>query len=85
VTLPARLPVDQDSADLEQPLGRGSRAHLRQPGEVSVETLSGRLRRDDEPFQRFEGRGSRSARRSATSRIPTPITMKLSARLNAGQ
>jgi hypothetical protein len=52
---------------------------------MPVEPLSGGLVRDDEPLQRLGARGSRSASTSAASRIPTPITMKLSARLNAGQ
>jgi hypothetical protein len=83
LTLAARLSVDEHGAGLEQPLGRGARAHLRQGGEETVEPLARGLRRDDEALQRFFG--SRSARTSAASRIPTPITMKLSARLNAGQ
>ncbi len=86
VALAARLPVHEHGARREQPLGRGARADLRQPREVAVEPLSGGLGRDDETIQRLEpARGSRSARTSAARRIPTPITMKLSARLNAGQ
>ena len=85
VALAARPAVHEDRACLEQPLGRGPRADLGQAGEVAIETLPGGLGRDDEPVQRFADCGSRSARRSAASRIPTPITMKLSARLNAGQ
>ncbi len=84
VALAARLPVHEHGAHLEQPLGRGAGSHVRQPREVAVEPLAGGLRRDDEPLQRL-GLGSRSARTRAASRIPTPITMKLSARLKAGQ
>ena len=63
-----------------------ARADLRQPGEEAVEPLARGLVRDGEPRQRSATRrGSRSARTSAARRIATPITMKLSARLNAGQ
>jgi hypothetical protein len=85
VALASRPAVHEDGAGLEQPLGRSPRAHLGQAGEVAIETLPGGLGRNDEPVQCFADCGSRSARRSAASRIPTPITMKLSARLNAGQ
>jgi len=78
-------PVHAHRVGREEPLRRPPGAHLRQPGEVAVETLSRSLGRNDEPLQRFGVRGSRSERRSAARRIPTPITMKLSARLNAGQ
>ena len=85
VALPPRPSVDQHRARVEQPLGRSPRTDVRQAGEVAVEPLSCRLERDDEAVQRFAERGSRSARRRAERRIRTPITMKLSARLNAGQ
>jgi hypothetical protein len=84
VALSQGLPVDENRAGGEQPLRSGPRADLGQRGEVAVEPLSSGLRRD-EALQCFGARGSRSARASATSRMPTPITMKLSARLNAGQ
>ena len=83
--LPRDCPVDEHGTRFEQPLGRAARADLRQPGEIAVEPLARGLRRDDEPLQRLGTRGSRSARTSAARRMPTPITMKLSARLNAGQ
>jgi hypothetical protein len=83
VALASGLPVEEDEARPEEPLGRRARADLRQRCEVAVEPLSRGLERDD-ALQRL-GAGSRSARRSAPSRITTPITMKLSARLNAGQ
>jgi hypothetical protein len=82
VALAAGSPVHEDGPSFEQPLGRGARSHFRQPSEVAIEPLAGGLRRNDEPLQRL---GSRSAQTSAPSRIPTPITMKLSARLKAGQ
>ena len=85
VALAAELAVHANGAAREEPFRRGARAHLRQPGEIAVEPLSRGLSRNDEPLQRFGVRGSRSERTSAASRIPTPITMKLSARLNAGQ
>ena len=85
VALSACLSVHEDRACLEQPRSRGSRAYIGQPREVAVEPLPSSLGRDDEPVQCLGECGSRSARSSAASRIPTPITMKLSARLNAGQ
>jgi hypothetical protein len=92
VALAADVAVHQHGTGGEQPLGGRPRSDLRHGGEVAVEPLSRGLRRDDEPLQRLGGaplsrvgRGSRSARTSAARRITTPITMKLSARLNAGQ
>jgi hypothetical protein len=84
VALPAGLSVHEHGSSRQQPLCRGPGAHVGQPGEIAVEPLSRGLGRDPQ-VQRVDARGSRSARRSAASRIPTPITMKLSARLNAGQ
>jgi hypothetical protein len=85
VALSAWSSVDEDGAGLEQSLCGGARADLGESREVAVESLSRGLGGDDEPGQCFAGGGSRSARSSAMSRIPTPMTMKLSARLNAGQ
>ena len=85
VALSARLAVDKDRTGREQSLGSGTRSDVRQRSQVAVEPLPRGLRRDDVALQRLEARGSCSARTSAASRIPTPITMKLSARLNAGQ
>ena len=85
VALPARLSVDEHGAGHEEPFRRGAGAHFRQPGEIAVEPLSRGLGGNDEPVQRLGVRGSRSERSSAARRIPTPITMKLSARLKAGQ
>jgi hypothetical protein len=84
VALTSDFPVDEDRTPGEQTLGRSARAYLRQAGEPAVEAAAGGLRGNAELLY-FDGRGSRSARRSAESRITTPITMKLSARLNAGQ
>jgi hypothetical protein len=90
VALAQRSPVDEHGARSEQPLGRGPGGDFRQRGEVAVEPLARSLRRDDVPLQRLDAgplsrRGARSANASAATRIATPITMKLSARLNAGQ
>jgi hypothetical protein len=91
--LPAREPVafwfdlavDERGLLGEQPFGRGARLDLRQRGEEPVEPLPGRLRGDDDPSRRQADLPLDSVRRRATNRIPTPITMKESARLNAGQ
>ena len=90
VALRPGLAVHEHGAGREEPLRSPTRSHLRQAGEMVVEPLSGGLRRDDEPLQRLglsprPGRGSRSVRTSAASRMPTPITMQLSATLKAGQ
>jgi hypothetical protein len=92
VALRPSLPIHEYGAGLQQALRRGPRRDLRQPREIAVEPLSRALRRDDVPLQRLGGalspppdRGSRSVRSNAESRIPTPITMQLSATLNAGQ
>jgi hypothetical protein len=82
VALGARLAVDQHRALLEQPLGCGARAELRQRGEKAVEPLARRLL-GDRDLQLFR-RGA-SLITSATKRMPTPTTMNESARLNAGQ
>jgi len=84
VALSAGLSIEEHCTDGEQPFCRSARSHLRQPGEIAVEPLSRSVGRD-ELFQGLGARGSRSERTSAASRIATPITMKLSARLNAGQ
>ena len=89
VALAASPPVHEHGAGREKPLGGAARPDVRQPGEIAVEPLSrglaaGRAASALAPQCR-DARGSRSARTSAASRIPTPITMKLSARLNAGQ
>ena len=83
--LAVRFPVHEHGARRQEPLGRGARAHLRQPSEIAVEPLPRCLVRDGDPLQLLGARGSRSERTRAARRIPTPITMKLSARLNAGQ
>ena len=53
VAFPARLPVHEDRAGLEQTLGRSPRTHLGQPREVAIEPLTCGVGRDDEPVQRF--------------------------------
>src|SRR5262249_8379318 len=78
VALGPSPPVDERRAVLDQPLGRRTGAHLRQRGEEAVEPLARGLVRDCE-LQRL------SPSSSVTNRIATPTTMKLSARLKAGQ
>ena len=74
--------VDERRAFLDEPLGRRARADLRQRGEEAIEPLARRLCGNDD-LDAYRCRVSPS--KSATNRIPTPTTMKLSARLNAGQ
>jgi hypothetical protein len=89
--LPARQPVAlrpglavDERAAFEHPLGRRARADLRKRREEPVEPLPGRLRGNDDSSRQWDFARD-SARSSAMKRIPTPITMKESARLNAGQ
>ncbi len=90
--------VDERASLADEPLGRGARADLRDRRQESIEPFPGRLRgdRDRESARRqprwssppvFLGadNGRRSAATSAASRIATPVTMKTSARLKAGQ
>ena len=79
-----RVAVHERRACLEQPLGRRARADLRQRGEEAVEPLARGLVRDDDRCSPVSV-ARVVAEKSATSRIATPTTMKLSARLNAGQ
>ena len=90
VALRPRLSVHEHCPGREEPLRGRARSDVGQAGEMTVEPLPRGLRRDDEPFQRLglsprPARGSRSVRTSAARRMPTPITMQLSATLNAGQ
>ena len=90
VALGAGLTVHEHGPGGEEPLRGGARSHVGEAGEMTVEPLTGGLRRDDEPFQRLglsprPARGSFSVRTSAARRMPTPITMQLSATLKAGQ
>ena len=80
VRLRPPLAVHERGALLQQPLGRRARADLGQRGEEAIEPLARGLGGDGD-FQR----GRVSPMSSATNRIATPTTMKLSARLNAGQ
>ena len=80
VRLRPPLAVDDRRALLQQPLGRGARADLRQRGEEAIEPLARGLGGDGD-----SQRGRVSPISSATNRIATPTTMKLSARLKAGQ
>src|SRR3954469_23054300 len=78
VRLGLPLPVDERRALLQQPLGRPARADLGPRGDEAVEPLARGLGWDPDS-QRV------SPISSATNRIATPTTMKLSARLKAGQ
>ena len=70
----------------EQALGGGARADLGQLGDEAVEPRRPPPTQERELRRRHAGAAApRSAATSAPSRIATPITMKLSARLNAGQ
>ena len=83
VALGPRPPSTEHGAGGEQPLGRRARADpdpARKRSSRSPAADSGTRRGRD-----TRRRGPRSAATRAPSRIATPITMKLSARLNAGQ
>src|ERR671919_256415 len=87
----ARATFRQFEVDL---LAAGERAYLRQAGEEAVEPFAGRSARHGDPdggghplvFGAVRRtRGWRSAETSATSKMATPATMNVSARLKAGQ
>src|SRR6185437_12274940 len=78
VALGAPFAVDDHAALVQQPLGCRAGPNLGQGSEEAVEPLTGGLVRDCE-LQRV------SPSSSVTKRIATPTTMKLSARLKAGQ
>jgi hypothetical protein len=83
VGLRPALAVDDRPAVLQQSLGRGARADLRQRGEEAIKPLARGLGGDGDPTR--GQRGLVSPISSAANRIATPTTMKLSARLKAGQ
>jgi hypothetical protein len=83
VALRPRLAVDERGALAQQPLGRGTRADLRERGQEAIEPLTRGLGGDGNPQLCQRDRVSPIS--SARKRIKTPTTMKLSARLNAGQ
>jgi hypothetical protein len=86
VALAPRLAVDDCRPGLDQPLCGRARTYLRQRSEEPVEPLARDLSRDDQLARRQErDRRDVSPIRSARNRIATPITMKESARLKAGQ
>jgi hypothetical protein len=92
VALRAPGAVHEYGVSREQPVGRRARADLGQAREEAVEALPGGLGGDANPDQDRTAaspeprlRGLRSAETSAARRSPTPTTMKLSARLKAGQ
>ena len=80
VALGAPFTVHANGAGREQALGLGTRPNVRQRSDVPVEPLSGSLGWNLEDY-----RERMSPSRIAAKRMPTPTTMKVSARLNAGQ
>ena len=83
--LRSALAVQRGRPAFDQTLGRTAGADLRQSGEKPVEPLAGGLGGDDERLGRQKRGREVSPSSSARNRIPTPITMKESARLKAGQ
>ena len=80
------LAVQRRRPAFDQALGRTAGADLRHSGEKPVEPLAGGPGGNDERLGRQKrGRREVSPSSSARNRIPTPITMKESARLKAGQ
>ena len=97
---PVRLrpggPVDQDPAGFDQPLSTGPRADIRMRRNEAVEAHTAGVRRHPQLDHGSSSSGGRSAsagagaarcstRISPSASSATPITMKLSARLNVGQ
>jgi hypothetical protein len=80
VALRARFAVHPYRAGPEQALGLGARGDLRQRGKEPVEPLAGSFGRNQNVY-----RERVSPSRIAAKRMPTPTTMKVSARLKAGQ
>ena len=81
VALRAQLAINANGPCREQALGLGPRRNFRQRGDVPVEPLAGSRgwHLEDDYRERM------SPSRIAAKRMPTPTTMKVSARLNAGQ
>ena len=80
VALGSRLTVQANGAGREQALGLRTRRNVRERSDVPVEPLAGSLGWNLEDY-----RERMSPSRIAAKRMPTPTTMKVSARLNAGQ
>jgi hypothetical protein len=80
VALLARFAVKPYRAAGEQPLGLGARADFRERGQEAVEPDARGVVRNGQLY-----RERASPCRIAAKRIATPTTMKVSARLNAGQ
>ena len=80
VTFRDTFAVYKDSAFGEQSLGLAAGAHLLQRSDKAVDPLSRSGGRNPNAY-----RGRVSPARIARKRIPTPTTMNVSARLNAGQ
>ena len=86
VALGTRLAVDEHRPGGQQPFGGGPGADAGQRRDEAVEPLArGRSQERRAGSSPRGRRGARSAATSAPRRMATPITMKLSARLNAGQ
>jgi hypothetical protein len=91
IALGPRLAVDDRVSGLHEALGRRSRADFREPGQEAVEPPARGLCRNQESDQgravEAPGRlpGLRSASTMEARSSATPMTMQLSARLNAGQ
>lgn len=83
VALRPRRAVDERRTLREQALGRGTGSNLRQRREEAVQPLARGLGGNGETKRSQRERVSPTS--SARKRIVTPTTMKLSARLNAGQ
>ena len=81
VALGPLLAVDPHCPAREQALGLGARGDLRHRGDEPVEALAGSVSRNAETDRQRRV----SPSRIAAKRMPTPTTMKVSARLNAGQ
>ncbi len=84
--------VHQHAAAVDQPLGAGPGSNLLAGGQEPVEPDAGRVRADGRLGHQasFSDAGSArpgwcSSRATPISSSTTPVTMKLSARLNVGQ
>ncbi len=72
VALGLGRPVDEDSAFVEEPLGRPARADFRNSGEEPVEPLAARVLRNAKPAGHFAtcGRARGPTRRARTAALP---------------
>ena len=81
VAFRARAAVDPHYSGRQQTLGLGARGDFGQRGDKPVEPFAGSLGRNAEAYSQRRA----SPSRIAANRMPTPTTMKVSARLKAGQ